>query len=321
MTVGRIIEKLAPNTASVLKLDASRCLKMRLGESGCSRCATICPVGAIDLSDGLKIGKERCTGCLTCTTACPSGAIEAHEDFNNILSALARHSMPVFVVGCRLAGSRSHRQLPCLGMLSAEHLVGLYARGGAVVQLAANACDGCAAGAMRERLAIRLRETARTTRLPFDRRIFLVTKADDIQFNEPGLDRRSFFSSLRNLAVQGVTTALAAPAGEKRGLCYGDKSLPQRRAVLLGAIDSLPPEKARSVHDAFTFSASFNDSCDGCLGCVRACPTAAISETGDSTPSFDSSRCTGCRLCTEFCLSGAVDIVPCSAAAPSSAGT
>lgn len=317
MITGRILEKLVPDTASVLRLDTSRCLRMRLGESECSRCSAACPVGAIELSDGLEIGKERCTGCLTCTTVCPTGAIEANEEFRSILSALASHSLPVFVIGCRLAGSRSHKQLPCLGMLSAEHLVGLYATGNATVQLVADACDGCASGPIRELLIIRLLETVRSTRLPLDRRIRLVTKSEDLLYHEPGLDRRSFFTSLRNIALQGVTSALYAPSGEKGGLCYGDKALPDRRIFLLRAIESLPSAEASLLLDAFTFSASFNDSCDGCLGCIRACPTAALTETDDARPSFDASRCTGCRLCTEFCLSGAVDIVPCAAAGPS----
>lgn len=297
------------HAASAPRVDLSRCLKMRYAESGCCRCATACPTGAIDLADGMKVIAERCTGCLTCTTACPSGAIETHEEFGSILGALASHSLPVFVLGCRSAVSISHRQLPCLGMLSVEHLVGLYATGNALVQLAVHACSGCVAGAMREHLTIRLRDAARTTRLPLDQRIRLVAKEEDLLYQEPELDRRSFFTSLRGLTLQGVTTALAAPTAEKHRLSYGDKALPVRRTLILNAIDSLPLQQARSAHDAFSFSASFKGSCDGCLGCVRACPSAAISETEAALPSFDISRCTGCMLCTEFCLSESVDII------------
>jgi ferredoxin len=317
MIVGRILENVVSDAASVLRLDASRCLKMRYGESGCSRCATACPVGAIDLADEVAIKRDICTGCLTCSTACPAGAIEAYVDFNSFLNALAGHTPPVFVIGCHSSASHSHKQLPCLGMLSAEHLIALYSKGNAVVQLAADPCKDCVAGVMLERLTVRLLETARSVRIPIERRVRLVTREEDILYREPGVDRRSFFSTLRNLALQGAREALASPARAKRGLSYVDKALPQRRAILLEAISSLPSAEARSVRDAFSFSASFSDSCDGCLGCARVCPTAAISETEDISPSFNPSRCTGCGLCTEFCVSGAVDIM---ASAPTSAG-
>lgn len=307
MIAGRILEKLALPSSS-LRLDRSRCLRMRFAESGCSHCTTICPAGAIATDDGISLQSERCTGCLACTTVCPSGALEADGEFLAILEALASHRLPVFVIGCRVSGPRSHKQLPCLGMLSPEHLVALFARGTVQIQLAAHACSGCPAGSMLEPLASRLHETARITGFPLHRSIQLVTSEQDVGFQEEGLDRRSFFTSLRSIAFQGVATALAPASRENPGTSYRDKTLPERRALLLTTLHSLPTAEASAARDAFFFTATFNDACDGCLGCVRVCPTAAIGETDDARPSFDPSRCTGCGLCREFCLEGAVDV-------------
>lgn len=307
MIAGRILEKLAL-PSSALRLDRSRCLRMRFAESGCSHCTTICPSGAIATDDGISLQTERCTGCLACTAVCPSGALETNGEFPAILEALASHRLPVFVIGCRVSGPRSHKQLPCLGMLSPEHLLALFARGTVQIQLAAHACSGCPAGSMLEHLASRLHETARITGLALNRRIQLVTSEQDISFREENLDRRSFFTSLRSIAFQGVATALAPVSRDNPGTSYRDKTLPERRALFLTVLRSLPTAEASAVRDAFFFTATFSDACDGCLGCVRVCPTAAIVETDDACPSFVPERCTGCGLCREFCLEGAVDV-------------
>lgn len=316
MLTGRILENLA-RPLRYLRQDPSRCLRMRYGGSSCALCATICPAAALSVAEGLQVREECCTGCLACTTVCPSGALESGEDFSRILDALGAHRFPVFVIGCGKSGNRCHGELPCIGMLSAEHLVGLYARGKAVVQLDASACADCPAGTMRARLEERLRQTGDAAGLHLHRRLCLVSDPREIDFRQDGVDRRSFFTSLRKMAFRGVATALAPASGGSRCMSYMEKSLPTRREILLAALDSLPAEKAPAVRDAFTFSVSFNGSCDGCLGCVSACPTAALVESGEdgcSSPSFDPKRCTGCRLCTEFCLSGSVEIRPSTSA-------
>ena len=309
MIANIFLDNLTSETVPALKLDPSRCLKMRFAGSSCSCCTAICLAEAIDLAGGLQVRKEQCTGCLACTTVCPAGAIETHEDFGAILAVLAGHRSPVFVIGCETTASRSHKQLPCLGMLSPEHLVALYATGWAAINLAVDACRGCGAGSMLEHLGTRLIDAERSTGIPLSRRIRLV-HSQETGFRQEGLDRRSFFSSLRRAAFQGVAQVLVPGRTEKPSATYMDKALPSRRAMLLAAIDSLPADEAATARAAFTFSASFNDSCDGCLGCVRACPTGALAESDTASPSFDWSRCTGCMLCTEFCLYNALDITP-----------
>ncbi|MGC8659734.1 MAG: 4Fe-4S binding protein [Desulfomonilaceae bacterium] len=51
--------------------------------SGCGECATICPVEAVQMEDGLPvIGSDWCIGCGVCATVCPTGAVvlEVRED-------------------------------------------------------------------------------------------------------------------------------------------------------------------------------------------------------------------------------------------------
>jgi H+/Na+-translocating ferredoxin:NAD+ oxidoreductase subunit B len=45
--------------------------------SGCGECATICPVEAVDLRDGVPVvDREWCIGCGVCATACPTNAVK-----------------------------------------------------------------------------------------------------------------------------------------------------------------------------------------------------------------------------------------------------
>lgn len=269
-------------TVRPLRVDPSRCSRMRYSGSRCERCVAACPRSAIRLDEWLDVREERCTGCLTCTTVCPSGALEAEADFDRLIRGLASHPFPTLVVGCGKSGSPSHRHLPCLGMLSAEHLVALSARGEAIVQLDASACNGCDAGGMHQHLTARLRKTEEESGLPLGIRIRLIPDAQELDFRPESLDRRGFFRSFRRLAFQGMTTVLASPSTERKVMLYMDKYLPARRAILLAALASLPPETAQGVRNALSFSIAFGTSCDGCLGCVRACPSAALSDSGIS---------------------------------------
>lgn len=312
MITGRLLENMA-KPLQHLRQEPSRCLRMRYSGSLCALCAAVCPAGALSLDGGLEVQPESCTGCLACTTVCPTGALEPGADMSRILGSLRGHVLPVFVLGCSRSGNRCHGALPCLGMLSQEHLVALYFCGTALVQLDASACTGCPAAAARERLDQQLQHLGGVTGLPLHRRLRLVTDAAALDFRQEEVSRRSFFTSMGKLACQGVVSAIASSATEYRSMSYREKTVPLRRGVLLDTIASLPADQASPLREAFCFSASFDDRCDGCFGCVKACPTGALGEPdepGAATPCFDANRCTGCRLCTEFCVSAAVTIGP-----------
>lgn len=304
--------KTDPQDIAFLRLERSRCLRMRYAASTCDRCATACPSAAIRLEGGIAIEHQNCTGCLTCTTACPSGALEGKAAPERLIREVASHALPVFVIGCRKSGAAHHR-LPCLSMLSAEHLVALYASAACRVHLDATACTRCPASASLKRLSELLAHQGSVGGLPLGDRLRVISDVQQLEYCEDPLDRRSFFSSLKALTLRGIGATLAHAPEPAVVTSYSEKAMPVRRRLLLTAVQSLGDE-SRKVEEAFRFAAAFDSSCDGCMGCVRACPTGALVEAHDepeasvSAPKFEPDRCTGCGLCEEFCLSGAVTI-------------
>ena len=53
-----------------MKVNKDKCL-------GCGACASMCPVGAIDMKCGkAQINNKKCIKCGTCASICPVGAID-----------------------------------------------------------------------------------------------------------------------------------------------------------------------------------------------------------------------------------------------------
>lgn len=314
MNIGQARETLARAASSPL-VEPSRCLRMRFSGSRCDRCAVACQNAAICLEGHLEIREEICTGCHACTASCPSGALEADIDFGRALSGIAAQPHSVLVISCGASGFVSRFKVPCLGMLSSEHLVAIFAKCGSGVQLDASACSVCPAGTVLPILQARLEKTAGDTGLPLGSRIRLVLDTKNLEFRRESMDRRGFFRSFRKLAIQGAGKVLASPSPQQNALSYMEKRLPARRKVLSIGLASLSAEAAGRAGEAFSYSVTFGESCERCLGCAKVCPTGALHESCTSgsiaaVPRFDTGMCTGCGLCAEFCLPGAVHVEP-----------
>lgn len=83
--------------------------------TGCGACASVCPVGAIILTNSVaSIARDRCTGCGACVEACPNGALVAVETL-----PATRMPRSVEVVQTEAApialSSRAAKALPVLG--------------------------------------------------------------------------------------------------------------------------------------------------------------------------------------------------------------
>lgn len=296
-----------------LAIDPSRCLRLRFGGSGCRGCIDACPRGAIAVADTLEVDGGACTGCLLCTTACPAGALESAGDFSASLLQLSKVAEPV--LGCTRTRDTSHATVACLGGLSDEHLVGLNCFLSGTVTLNLTACAGClnedAVGKLRQRVAGLVEDGL----LP-EAGVQMAQAPGSLRRQEETVNRRSFFKSLRRSVL--LSAAIAANGfeqkkdGRDRNSSYSEKRLPARRELLNGAREFLTPQEIRRVEARFDWQVTFSDCCTRCQGCVAICPAGALLNVGTGeAPRLDSSLCTGCGLCREFCLDGALQLSRC----------
>ncbi|MDD5284830.1 MAG: 4Fe-4S binding protein [Desulfuromonadaceae bacterium] len=291
-----------------LLVDSSRCLRMRYSESGCRRCQDICPHRSVKLENGLTINPEHCCGCLLCTAVCPVGALEQNNDYSVCVAQLSR--VPEPVLGCNRTKECSNGILACLGGLSEEHLVTLSKSLSGKLTLNMSRCSGCPNSAMLPYLRQRLALLLGAGLLDGGCSIFMAESAQDINYHDESVGRRSFFKSFRTSLFQSAVVILSGSNQQaERRTEYAGKRLPLRRELLNNTRNNSSQEFVSRMQKHFDYSVSFAETCTGCQGCVAICPTGALqAESSDTIPNFIQELCTGCGLCSEFCLDGALRI-------------
>jgi len=290
-----------------LRVDNSRCLRTRFSGSSCRLCADHCPRAAIALDGVLSIDPDLCTGCLLCTAHCPAGALEQTESFASSLAQLSR--VPEPVLGCTRSKESSHAAVACLGGLSGEHLVTLCHSLSGALTLNLTACGDCPNSKVAAGLPKRLDRLSGAGLLEGGARLVTAASAAELRYRDETVDRRSFFRSLRSSLFHTAAVVISGTAErEERRCAYSEKRLPVRRKLLNG-VRSNSAELAARIAAHFDSRVSFGEGCARCQGCVAICPTGALkSGLPDEEPAFDPLLCTGCGVCREFCLDGALQV-------------
>ena len=290
-------------------VDSSRCLRMRYSESSCRRCVDICPHNAMFMDGLLAINQNNCTGCLLCTTVCPVGALEQNSDFSVCLAQLAR--VPEPILGCHRTKEISNATMACLGGLSEEHLLNLRHSLAGTLTLNTSVCHDCPNSAMIVHLHQHIETLINNELLKDGCRFITAESAQDIKYRGEAVDRRSFFKSLRNSLFTGAAVIMTATGEQsEQHTPYGEKRQPKRRELLNLTRNKLSQELGVQIRKNFDSCVSFDENCTKCQGCVAICPTGALkTEVAEDPPIFEQLLCTGCGLCCEFCLDGAVRII------------
>jgi Fe-S-cluster-containing hydrogenase component 2 len=197
-------------------------------------------------------------------------------------------------------------------MLTEEHLVYLFASCPEPISLVTASCAECENASTVERMKDRLVRLERLTLLAFVDRFRFVTVRPEPA--ERRYDRRSFFTAVKNKVVSQVagtveSVSASDPERARTGVDYSSKMIPQRCSLLAAALARVTPDQARIIGDVLRFRMELSESCDGCFGCVAVCPTGAL-ESSSKVPGLDEATCSGCDLCSEFCLNDAIRIHP-----------
>jgi Pyruvate/2-oxoacid:ferredoxin oxidoreductase delta subunit len=300
--------KTAIGSRDDLNIDASRCLRMRFSESSCRHCVDICPHGAVNLDGGLTINPDKCHGCMLCTSVCSVGALEQNGDFNACIAKLSK--VPEPILGCIRTKECSNGTVACLGGLSEEHLVALYHTLAGRLTLNLSLCSDCPNHSIITQLRQRL-DALSTARLSYSNCRIEISESDqDMNYRDESVDRRSFFKSFRTSLFTSAAVILSAHNEQtERRTDYAGKRLPIRRELLNRTRNQLSQELVIQIRKHFDSCVSFDETCTRCQGCVAICPTGALkTETDNETPILEQLLCTGCGVCQEFCLDGALTI-------------
>jgi len=281
---------------------------MRFSESSCRLCTASCPGGAVTLQGRFSLQSADCRGCLLCTAVSPAGALARISDFSACLVQLSRVPQPI--LGCVRTQGCSNATVSCLAGLSAEHLLALCHTLPDQLTLNLSSCGDCPNNTALPRLHHDLTFLSESGLLDGGCRIIIADTAPELVYRAEALDRRSFFTSIRNSLFQSAAVMLSGSTqqpGKRTG--YGEKRVPSRRELLNRTRLKLPPPQELLLRKHFDSCMTFAETCTRCHGCVAICPTGALrSELPETPPVFEQRLCTGCGLCREFCLEGALRI-------------
>ncbi|ABV92244.1 4Fe-4S ferredoxin iron-sulfur binding domain protein [Dinoroseobacter shibae DFL 12 = DSM 16493] len=300
---------------------ADLCAHSRNGITGCTRCLSLCPTGAITPNgDSVQIDPAICAGCGQCAAACPTGAaayalpdvatvaarlraaLKAWHDAGGttapvILLHDADHGEPLINASGRYGNGLPAHVIP-LGLneitqAGPEVLAAAFAYGAGAVALLGRAkplhdVDGLRAGI----------ELVTGVAEAMGHGPVTLIETDDPDALEAALD------VLPKSAVHAAPSSFLPPA-DKRGLLV----------MAFAEMNRAAPKPAQTL--PLPQGAPFGsvtvdpEACTLCQACTGVCPTGALLDNPE-TPMlrFTESACVQCGLCAATCPETAITLTP-----------
>ena len=309
-----------------LNFDLASCVRASSKMSECTKCVEVCPVNTIEIVENIPtFTPSACVDCGGCVGVCPTEAFSL-KDFSTVDFFFDTVKSGETLISCR-------KNLPCLSILSVEHLISLALASETPVVLDLGHCQSCE---IRDPLFAQIEqniEEANFVLSSFSEKQLL---SEMIAYEEEGADggevakeeepsRRSFLSnlSLKGAAKQKAVFDEAVEAGEQKRFDIDsaviakikDKRLPDKRKILFTMLkrtekpeqyEVLPEEEISFVSQKFV-----DDRCTNCQICYRICPTGALSSDAKfSVIHFDAMLCLKCHLCHDSCEPDAIQLQP-----------
>lgn len=305
-------------------LKPEQCTRYRYRYSTCSRCADLCPHGALGLGEeGVTLDQARCTGCGLCDGVCPTGVFQAP---NIGLAVPADPAVRTLTIACAPSEQTGDLRVSCLGALDIGLLAGLGRRGLTLTMRGSGHCADCThapQGAERlQALLDALAVTPSPRGAPGQDQGWPVPILEDEPGQEGGqngLDRRR--AGRRQLFRRWLAPVVAVEEGDgaatevqATAIRIAPHAVPARRRL----VETLWRQRGESLDDpeaglvwGLAYVEAGTGICTGCEACARVCPTGALKvaeEAGLWQLIATPAQCVGCAVCIEACHIGALSL-------------
>ncbi|MFD1193072.1 4Fe-4S binding protein [Seohaeicola saemankumensis] len=300
---------------------ADLCAHSRNGITGCTRCLSLCPTGAITPDgDSVQIDPAICAGCGQCAAACPTGAASyALPDVTTVAARLRAALKAWYAAGAKTA--------PVVLLHDADHgeplinAAGRYGRGlpAHVIPLGLNEITQAGPEVMAAAFAYGAGGVALLGRAQpkhdldgLNASIDLVAGIAAAMGHGPVTlietdDPDALEAALADLAVAPApaTPSGFLPPADKRGLLVMAFAEMNRAAPTPAAV--LPLAKGAPFGSVTVDT----DACTLCQACTGVCPAGALLDNPE-TPMlrFTESACVQCGLCAATCPENAITLTP-----------
>lgn len=302
-----------------LYFNVSACVRATSKFSECTKCVEAVPE-SIQLLDNLpsfanKTGVE----AAACIGVCPTEAFSLSEFsttefFFSFLESKVRLISPKF-------------NIPCLSVLSIEHLIALALASEEVITLDLSAYD--VQSLLYEQIEGRIEEANFVLSSFSEKR--LQTNVENqvspssVEEAHEETSRRSFLGnvSLKGAVKHKMTFDEAVAADELKAFQLDkrtiekirEKQIPDKRKILLTTLRHANAPEQFEVLDgediSFISQKFVDNACTNCQICYRICPTGALSSDGKfSLIHFDAMFCVKCHLCHDVCEPNAITLQP-----------
>ena len=302
-----------------LNFDPGACVRAASKFSECTKCVEICPVQTIEIVDNIPtFTPSVCVDCGGCVGVCPTEAFSL-RDFSTVDFFFETVQSGETFISCK-------KNVPCLSVLSTEHLISLALASETELTLDLGHCANCE---IREPLYAQILENIEEANFilsSFSEKQLLAKEVGyqpEEESTEETPSRRAFLStvSLKGVARQKAAFDEAVEADEQRRFEIDgsviaklkDKRLPDKRKILFTMLkrtekpehyEVLPEEEVSFVSQKY-----IDENCTNCQICHRICPTGALSSDGKfSLINFDAMLCVKCRLCHDVCEPDAIHL-------------
>jgi len=306
-----------------LHFDTALCVRATSKFSECTKCADATN-GIVQIDEQLPtFAKGTGVEAAACVGACPTEAFSL-SDFS-----LTEFFFSFLESKIRLISRKIN--VPCLSVLSVEHLISLALASQEPVVLDLN--DYEAGTHLYGVIAERIEEANFMLSAFSDKRLEVNTEAlpdakgegeDTPDLSTPS--RRDFLrqtTSLKGVVKQKKAFDDAVEADELHRFEIDasmtqkirNKHLPDKRKILFTMLKHAPkPEQYEVVAQediSFASQKFVDESCTNCQICYRICPTGALSSDAKfSLIHFDAMLCVKCHLCHDVCEPGSIQLQP-----------